>query len=1024
VKGVNLSEWALRHQVLTLYLMAALLVAGVFAYFKLGRAEDPDFTVKVMVVRTLWPGATAAEVEQQVTDRIEKKLQETPWLDHVRSYSKPGESLVFVTLKDSTQPRHVPETWYQVRKKVADIRDRLPTGVRGPYFNDEFGDTFGTLYAFTSEGFTYAELKDVVEDVRQILLGLPDVSKVELVGVQEEKIYIELSHKKLATLDVDPLLIFNTLRQQNAVVPSGSVETPSDRVHIRVTGDFESVESLREIGIRANDRLFRLGDIAHVYRGYVDPPTMKMRYRGEPAIGLAISMANGGNVLALGANLERTMTAIKARLPLGIEVHQVANQPQVVERSVNEFMKTLLEALVIVLGVSFVSLGLRAGMVVALSIPLVLAVTFLFMQIVGVALQRISLGALIIALGLLVDDAIISTEMMVIKMEQGWDRLRAASFAYTTAAFPMLTGTLVTAAGFIPVGFARSAAGEYTFSIFIVVVTALLVSWVAAVVFTPVIGFRILPDHGAARPAHADVYDSAFYRRLRRSVEACLAYRWAVIAATAGLFLAALVGFRFVEQQFFPSANRPELLVDLWLPGGASIRATQAEVERFDEVLAGDQDVADFVSYVGGGSPRFYLPLDQQLSHDNFAQYVLVTRDNEARERVLERLNHALEDNFPMVRGRVQRLENGPPVGWPLQFRVSGPDPARVRVVAARVAAVVRAHPETNNVHLDWNEPAKVVRLEVDQNKARVVGVSSQDLSAFVNAVLTGHSVTFYREQDKLIEVLARAQRDERLDLSNLKDINIHTQSGRSIPLSQVVTLRYDFEEPIIWRRNRLPTVTVRGDIVGGVQAPDVTARIDPALDAIRAELADDYRIEMGGAVEESRKGQESVAAVVPIMVIVIVTLLMIQLQSVSRTLLVLLTAPLGLIGVTLFLLVFRVPFGFVAMLGAIALAGMIMRNSVILVDQIDQDIKSGHTPWEAVVDATVRRFRPIVLTAAAAILAMIPLAQSNFWGPMAIAIMGGLLVATFLTVYFVPALYAAWFRIAPVPVPERTGAA
>ena len=1019
MRDLNLSEWALRHRVLTLYLMAALLVAGVFAYFKLGRAEDPDFTVKVMVVRTLWPGATAAEVEQQVTDRIEKKLQETPSLDHVRSYSKSGESLIFVTLKDSTQPHLVPGTWYEVRKKVSDVRDRLPGGVRGPYFNDEFGDTFGTIYAFTGDGFTHAELKDVVEEVRQTLLRLPDVSKVDLVGVQDEKIFIELSHKKLATLNIDPLLIFNTLRGQNTVAPAGSVETASDRIHMRVTGDFESIENVREIGIRANGRLFRLGDIANVYRGYVDPPTPRMRYRGQEAIGLAISMARGGNVLALGENLDRAVTAVKERLPVGIELHQVADQPRVVERSVNEFMQTLLEALVIVLAVSFVSLGVRAGMVVALSIPLVLAVTFLFMLIFGIALQRISLGALIIALGLLVDDAIISTEMMVVKMEQGWDRVRAASFAYTTAALPMLTGTLVTAAGFIPVGFARSAAGEYTFSIFVVVVTALLVSWIAAVVFTPVIGVRILPDY--ARNGGHDVYARPFYRRLRRSVEWCLVHRRTVIAATAALFVLALVGFRMVEQQFFPSANRPELLVDLWLPGGASIRGTQAEVERFDRTLASDDDVVDYVAYVGGGSPRFYLPLDQQLNHDNFAQYMLVTRDNEARERVMERLRALLEEDFPVVRGRVQRLENGPPIGWPLQFRVSGADPAQVRTIAERVAAVVRENPDAHNVHLDWNEPAKVVRLEVDQNKARVVGVSSQDLSAFVNAVLSGHSVTYYRERDKLIEVVARAQPDERLDLGNLKDINIYTQSGRSIPLSQVVTIRYDFEEPIIWRRNRLPTVTVRADVVGHVQAPDVTARIDPLLHPIRADLPDDYRIEVGGAVEESGKGQRSVIAVVPVMVIVIVTLLMIQLQSVSRTLLVLATAPLGLIGVTLFLLVFRQPFGFVAMLGAIALAGMIMRNSVILVDQIDQDIEAGHVPWGAVVEATVRRFRPIVLTAAAAILAMIPLAGSTFWGPMAIAIMGGLLVATVLTVYFVPALYAVWFRLAPAPERSAT---
>jgi multidrug efflux pump len=1018
VRGFNLSEWALRHQVLTLYLMGALLVAGVFAYFKLGRAEDPDFTVKVMVVRTLWPGATAAEVEQQVTDRIEKKLQETPWLDHVRSYSTPGESMVFVTLKDSTQPKLVPGTWYEVRKKVGDIRDRLPVGVRGPYFNDEFGDTFGTIYAFTSDGFTHAELKDVVEDVRRTLLRLPDVSKVELVGVQDEKIFIELSHKKLATLNVDPLLIFTTLREQNTVAPAGSVETASDRIQMRVTGDFESIQNVREIGIRANGRLFRLGDIAHVYRGYVDPPTTRMRYRGEEAIGLAISMTSGGNVLGLGENLARAVATVKARLPVGIDMYQVADQPQVVKRSVNEFMQTLLEALVIVLGVGFVSLGLRAGMVVALSIPLVLAVTFLCMLIFGIALQRISLGALIIALGLLVDDAIISTEMMVIKMEQGWERFRAASFAFTSTALPMLTGTLVTAAGFIPVGFARSAAGEYTFSIFAVVVTALLVSWIAAVVFTPVIGFRILPDYGKGGAGPRDPYGQPFYRRLRRSVEWCLEHRRSVIAATVMLFLVALGGFRFVEQQFFPSSNRPELLVDLWLPGGASMRGTQAEVERFDKVLAGDGDVVTYVAYVGGGSPRFYLPLDQQLNHDNFAQYVVVARDNEARERLMERLRNALDEDFPVVRGRVQRLENGPPIGWPLQFRVTGADPAQVRTIAERIAGVMRTHAEAHNVHLDWNEPSKVVRLAVDQNKARVVGVSSQDLSAFVNAVLTGHSVTYYREQDKLIEVLARAQPDERLDLGNLKDINIYTQSGRSIPLSQVATLRYDFEEPIIWRRDRLPTITVRADVVGHVQAPDVTARIDPELDPIRADLPDGYSIEVGGAVEGSAKGQRSVAAVVPVMVMVVVTLLMIQLQSVSRTLLVLATAPLGLIGVTLFLLLFRVPFGFVAMLGAIALAGMIMRNSVILVDQIDQDIKAGQAPWRAVVDATVRRFRPIVLTAAAAILAMIPLARSTFWGPMAIAIMGGLLVATVLTVYFVPALYATWFRLAPEPEP------
>ena len=1059
MKGPNLSEWALEHQSFVLYLIVALAIAGVYAYVRLGQAEDPDFTFKIMVVRTLWPGATAREVEQQVTERLEKKLQETPWFDYTRSYSKPGESLIFVLLKDYTPPKEVPNAWYQVHKKISYIRHTLPAGVQGPFLNDEFGDTFGTIYAFTSDGYSFAELRDYVDRVRNELLRVPDVAKIDMIGDQEEKIYIETSHRKLATLGIDPLTIFNVLRQQNNLVPAGNYETKDDRIFVRVSGAFGSLDSVREIGIQANGRLFRLGDIAEVYRGYVDPPLLKLRHDGREAIGLAIAMRKGGDILSLGQAIKKEMARLEQNLPVGIEVHQVADQPTVVGRSVKEFMRTLAEAVLIVLAVSFISLGLRTGVVVALSVPLVLAVTFLGMLVFGIDLQRISLGALIIALGLLVDDAIISVEMMAIKMEQGWDRFKAASFAYTSTAPSMLTGTLVTAAGFLPVGLAKSAAGEYTFSIFAVVTMALLISWVVAVVFTPYLGYKLLPDLAAksqqpsltarvlsriaprlaprlalagANPGHAnpghpnpehgeDVYHTPFYRRFRRMVTWCVTHRWVVIGITFIVFVLSIAGFGLVQQQFFPSANRPELVVDLWLPSGASIVATDGEAKRFEKLLEADPDVESYVVYVGGGSPRFYLPLDQQLFNANLAEFVVTTRSNHVRDAVAQRLLHKLDNEFTLLRGRVNPLQNGPPVAYPVQFRISGPDFAELRRLAEQIAGVMRANPHMHHVHLDWNELAKVVRLEIDQNKARLIGVASQDLSNVLNSILTGFSITQYRERDKLIEVLARAEGAERRSLEDLSSINVPTQSGRWIPLSQIATVKYDFEEGLIWRRNREPTITVQGDLIGPVQAPVVSKQIDPQLDAIRAKLPPGYRIEMGGAIEESARGQASVNAVMPIMLLTVVTLLMLHLQSVQKTILVLLTAPLGLIGVTLFLLVFRVPFGFVAMLGVIALSGMIMRNSIILVDQIDQDLRAGHSPWEAVIESTVRRFRPILLTAAAAILAMIPLTRSNFWGPMAVAIMGGLTVATILTLLFLPALYAAWFK---VKRPQPTGAA
>jgi multidrug efflux pump subunit AcrB len=1022
----NLSEWALRHRSLTGYLIVVLMLAGVLAYFKLGRAEDPDYTFKAMVVRTLWPGATAPEVQLQVTERIERRLQEVPWVDVLRSQTRPGESLITVLLKDYTPKTVVPETWYQVRKKIGDMRHTLPQGVLGPFINDEFGDTFITIYALTGDGFDLAALRREADRFGRELRQLPDVKKIELFGVQDEKVYIEVSHAKLATLGLNPLAILDALQKQNAMSPAGFYETPSDRVRIRVSGDFESLAHIREIGITAAGRLFRLGDIASVERGFADPPTPRMRVQGQDAIGIGIAMNKGGDVIRLGEQLHAEARRLQQQLPLGIDLHVVADQPQIVRQSMNLFMSSLAEAVLIVLAVSFISLGLRTGAVVALSIPLVLAITFLLMYAFGIDLQRISLGALVISLGLLVDDAIIAVEMMVVKMEQGWDRFRAATFAYTSTAFPMLTGTLITAVGFMPVGLAKSGAGEYTFSIFAVVSIALLVSWVVAVLFTPYLGYLMLDAEKLQRKAQQhgeDPYDTAFYRRVRATVEWSLRYRWLVIAATLIAFAASLAGLALgVQKQFFPAASRPELLVDLWLPNGSSLKATEAQAAKVEALL--DQPeikrlIRYYASYLGNGSPRFYLPLDQQLFNDGFAQFVITTQDIAAREDLKRHLEQRFADaggEWSGLRTRVLRLENGPPVGFPVLFRVSGEDLGELRRVAAEVAAVMRTHPYLKEVNFDWNELGKAIRIDIDQDRARALGISSQELSAFLNSMLNGVAVTQMREGDQLIDVVARAAGDERAQISALADINIHTGSGRYVPLAQLAKISYELEEPVIARRNRLPTVTVRADIRDGMQAPAATAQIDPQLDPLRARLPPGFRIEAGGATEESAKGENSIKAVMPLMLVSVITLLMIQLQSVGRMLLVLLTAPLGLIGVALALLLFDVPFGFVANLGVIALSGMIMRNSVILVDQIEQDEKTGKPAWEAVVGSTVRRFRPITLTAAAAILAMIPLTRSVFWGPMAVAIMGGLIVATLLTLLFLPALYAAWYRVKPAP--------
>ena len=1017
--GFNLSAWALRNRQIVLFLMLLLAIVGGLSYTKLGQSEDPPFTFKAMVIRTLWPGASAEEVSRQVTERIEKKLMETGEYERIVSFSRPGESQVTFMARDSLHSAQIPELWYQVRKKISDIRYTLPPDIQGPFFNDEFGTTFGNIYSLSGEGYDYAVLKDYADRIQIQLQRVKDVGKVELLGLQDEKIWIELSNLKLATLGLPLAAVQQALQEQNAVSAAGFFETPTERVQLRVSGNFKTVEEIERFPIRVGERTLRISDVADVHRGFNDPPAPRMRYMGQDAIGLAVAMKDGGDILVLGKALEAEFERIQRNLPAGMQLSKVSDQPAAVKSSVGEFVQVLVEALAIVLLVSFFSLGVRTGMVVALTIPLVLAMTFAAMHYFGIGLHKISLGALVLALGLLVDDAIIAVEMMAIKMEQGYDRLKAASFAWTSTAFPMLTGTLITAAGFLPIAMAQSSTGEYTRSIFQVVTIALLASWIAAVIFVPYLGALLLPDlakihaqkHGTGAGV-PDPYATPFYQRIRRLVEWCVRRRKTVITLTVLLFLGSVVLFKFVPQQFFPASSRLELMVDMKLAEGASLSNTTEQVKHLESLLKEHPGIANYVAYAGIGSPRFYLPLDQQLPAASFAQFVVLAKTIEDRETLRTWLIETLNQQFPGVRSRVTRLETGPPVGYPVQLRVTGEHIEEVRALARKVAAKVRENPHVANVHLDWEEPSKVVYLNVDQDRARALGVSTANLSHFLQSTLLGSSVSQYREDNELIEILLRGTPHERTELSQLPSLAVPTDNGQSVALSQIATLEYGFEEGIIWHRNRLPTVTVRADIYGKEQPATLVQQILPTLQDVRAELPDGYLLEVGGTVEDSARGQDSVKAGFPLFIVVVLTLLMVQLRSFSRMVMVFLTAPLGLIGVTLFLLVFGKPFGFVAMLGTIALSGMIMRNSLILVDQIEQDKAAGLDPWQAIIEATVRRFRPIVLTALAAVLAMIPLSRSVFFGPMAVAIMGGLIVATALTLLFLPALYAAWFKV------------
>jgi multidrug efflux pump len=1013
----NLTALALRQRELTWFFIAVVAIAGILSYSKLGQREDPDFTFRGMVIRTLWPGATTQQVDEQITARIVKKLQEVPYYRRTFSYSRSGESIIILELLDTAPKEQVTQLWYQVRKKVGDIQNTLPPGITGPNFNDEFGDVFGSIYAFTGDGFSLEELRRYAETAKQQLIKLPDVAKVDLVGVQPEQITVAISTQRLATLGIPPLAIAQAIQSQNIVQDAGRLHAADFSVPLRVRGNFESVDELNNLPLRVNGRTLRLGDIAQVTRGYLDPPETTMRYAGKPAIGLAISMKPRGDVLRLGDDLNREMNTLHGQLPIGVSFARVSNQPAVVKEAVGEFMSSFLEAVAIVLLVSFASLGFRAGMVVAVTIPLVIAATFFIMRLFNIDLHRISTGALIIALGLLVDDAMIVVEMMVRKLEEGYDRMRAATFAYTATVFPMLTGTLVTASGFLPIGTAQSSTGEYTFAMFAVVTIALLVSWVAAIFVTPLAGFHLLKSH----EGHGhDIFDTPFYRKLRRLIEWCLHHRKTVLIGTLLAFLLGGVGMSFTEKQFFPSSNRVELMLDVWLPEGSSIRATEREVARVEEILSKERDISSYVTYVGYGSPRFFLSLDQQLFRPNFAQVVVLTNDLEARDRMVKKMRQIFATDFPGVRARANAVPLGPPITYPVEFRVLGSDLATVKRLGDEVAETMRSDRRLRDVHPDWGVQTPMLHVDVDQDRARAAGVTSADIARTVRTTTDGLTVGQFRENDQLIDIMLRSPAAERQQLAQVSTLEVPSSQGGSIPLRQVAQISYALEDPIIWRKDRDISMSVRADVIEGVQATDVAIAMNARLNELRAKLPDGYQIEPGGEFGENSGAQDSINAGMPLMMAVVLGFLMIQMKSLSRTFMVVLTAPLGIIGVAMALLVFHKPFGFVAMLGTIALGGMIMRNTVILIDQIRQDREAGLAPWDAIRESTVRRFRPIMLTSAAAILAMIPLTRSVLWGPMAYAIMGGLLVATLLTILFIPALYAAWLRL---PKPEGTAA-
>ncbi|MBX4934555.1 efflux RND transporter permease subunit [Rhizobium bangladeshense] len=1009
MKSFNLSDWALEHRSLVWYFMIVFILAGAFSYLNLGREEDPNFTIKTMVITAQWPGASAEEVTRQVTDRIEKKLQELESLDYTRSQTVAGQTTVFVELLPTTKARDVTPTWLRIRNMIADIKGDFPSGVVGPFFNDRFGDVFGNIYAFTSDGLTQRQLRDLVENARSEVLKVPNVGKVDVIGAQDEAIYLEFSTRQIAALGIDQQSVVQTLQAQNAVTQSGFVDAGPERIALRVSGQFTSEESLRSINLRINDRFFPLTDVATIKRGYVDPPSALFRFNGEPAIGLAIGMKQGANLLEFGEALDAEMKQVVADLPIGVDVHRVSDQPHVVDEAVSGFTRALFEAIVIVLVISFISLGLRAGMVVAISIPLVLAITFVVMEYSGISLQRISLGALIIALGLLVDDAMIAVEMMVARLEAGDDLRKAATHVYTSTAFPMLTGTLVTVAGFIPVGLNNSAAGEFTFTLFVVIAVSLVVSWIVAVLFTPLLGVTILPKTMKSHHEKKGRFAAVFSWLLKLAMR----WRWITIVATVGVFALSVGGMGLVQQQFFPNSDRTELVIDWNLPHNSSIAETNRQMAKFEkEMLANNKDIDHWTTYVGQGAPRFILSFDVQTPDVSFGQTVIVTKGLDARDKVRAELQAYLTKTFPGTDAFVKLLDIGPPVGKPVQYRISGPDIQKVRDISQQFAGVVGSHPLLSNMVLDWNEPSRVVKVDVLQDKARQLGVSSEDIATALNGIVEGSTATQIRDDIYLVNVVGRARASERDSIQTLENLQLSTSDGKVVPLSAVANFRYELEQPTIWRRDRQPTITLKAAVIGSTQPATIVDQLKPKVGEFQKNLPVGYKIEIGGAVESSAEAQGPIAAVAPLMLFTMATILMIQLQSFSRLFLVFAVAPTALIGVVAALLLSNAPMGFVAILGVLALIGILIRNSVILVVQIEHLRAEGVAAWQAVIEATEHRMRPIMLTAAAATLALIPISREIFWGPMAYAMMGGIVVGTALTLLFLPALYVAWFRI------------
>ncbi len=1010
---LNLTEWALNHKQLVYFFVMLTFIAGIFSYQQLGRMEDPDFVIRTMIVSVGWPGATAQQVEEQVTDKIEKKLQDTPGLDYLKSYSQPGQAVIYVTLKESVSEKDIRPTWVEVRNMVNDIRGTLPQGVIGPSFNDRFDDVFGNIYALTSDGYSYEEMREKAEQIRRIILGVKNVKKVELIGVQPEKIYIEMENSKLAQLGINPNVIVSAVKAQSAMAPSGMIETSSDNMYLRVSGMFEDIEGLRNLPIRANDRTFRLGDVANIKRGYIEPMEPKMYFNGQPALGIAVSMEKGGNILTLGTDLDKTIAKIRHDLPLGLEINQVSSQPEVVKKSIDEFVKSLKEAIVIVLIVSFLSLGVRSGVVVALCIPLVIAGIFVGMKMFSIDLHKVSLGALIMSLGLLVDDAIIAVEMMTVKLEQGWERFDAACYAYKATAIPMLTGTLITCAGFIPVGFSKGSSAEFTSSLFTVITISLLISWFVSVLVTPLLGYKLIKPKHTAGKEH-DIYDSKFYRIFRNTLTWCLGHQKLVLIVTLICFIGSIGLLKFVKQEFFPPSVRPEVIVEMTLPEGSSITATDQEAKKLADNLSGDPNIENYSYYVGKGAPRFVLTTDPKLPATNYAQFIIVAKDLNARDAIQKKVAQLFNDDFANVRGNIKLIQTGPPSPYPIMIRVSGYDHDKVREIADQVNVIMSENPNVKNINFDWNEKSKVMHLTVDQDKARMLGLDSQGLALDLQTQLTGATIAEYYEKDKTVSIVYRLDSQNRKDLSTIKDMPVHIGGGKFVPLEQIAKISYDAEDGLIWRRDLKPTITVQADVIPGVTGNDATQQVYASLKAVRDDLPLGYSIDIGGSLERSNVSMEFMLQPVPVMIVVIVIILMLQLQKISLMMLALLTAPLGIIGVSLAMLLTMRPMGFVAELGVLALSGMIIRNSVILIDQIEQHIAAGETLWDAIIDSAVLRFRPIMLTAAAAILGMVPLISSNFWGPMAVAIAGGLLGATILTLVVLPTMYAAWFRVKP----------